>query len=159
MSWCGTAKAFANVQNGKTYAHVDSQTPKYTWGHVTNRDNVKGTRIVTVPQRNANVALVTSSKVSIEPKSSRPVGMASSPGLKHKICSQDLSNSAYESFYLPIKNSFQALQNFNENTYEIHENAPTALDEVVTASAVTTLQKSRERKPYRPNNIKNAFLG
>ena len=139
--WFGIAKAFANVQNGRTYAQVASQTPKYTWGQVANQDNVKGTRIVTVPKRNANAALVTSSKVSIEPKSSRPVGRPSSVGLKHKACSQDFSNLARESFYLPMNNSFQALQNFDENTYEIHENAPTALDEVdevVTASAVTT---------------------
>ena len=126
------------------------------WGQVANRDNVKGTRIVTVPKRNANAALVTSSKVSIEPKSSRSVGRPLSVGLKHKACSQDFSNLAHESFYLPMNNSFQALQNFDENTYEIHENAPTALDEVVTATAVTTSQTSRKRQPDRANNTKNA---
>ena len=48
-------------------------------------------------------------------------------------------------FCLPIKNSFQILHDLNENTDESHENAPTALDEVVTASAGTTLQTSHEK--------------
>ena len=82
-------QSFANVQNGRTYAQVASQTPKYTCGTFTNRDNVKGTRIVTAPQRNANAALVTSSKVSIEPKSSRPVGRASPVALNHRVCSKN----------------------------------------------------------------------
>ena len=158
MSWLATAKPFANVHNGRTYTQVVSQKSKYVWGQAINRDNVKGTRIITVPQRNANAALVTSSKVSIEPKPSRPVGRASSVGLKHKVCSQGFSNPACESFYLPVHNSFQALQNFNKCTYEIHEKAPTALDEVVTASAVTTSQISHKKQPQSTNNTKNALL-
>ena len=98
MSWFGTAKAFANVQNGRTYAQVASQSPKYTWGTLTNRDNVKGTRIVTVPHRNANAVLVTSFKVSIELKPSRPVGRASSVALDHKVCSRNVVNLDKESF-------------------------------------------------------------
>ena len=145
MSWFGTAKAFANIQNGRTYAQVASQTPQYTCGTFTNRDKVKGTRIVTIPQRNANAALVTSSKVSIEPKSSRPVGRASSVALNHKVCSQKMIQLHKANFCLPTKNTFQILHDLNENIDESHENAPTALDEVVTASAGTTLQTSHEK--------------
>ena len=147
MSWFGTAKAFANVQNGRTYAQVASQTPKCTCGTFTNRDNVKGTRIVTVPQRNANAALVTSSKVSIEPKSSRPVGRSSPVALKHKPCAKNVIQPSKASFDIPVKNSFQILQNLTDNTDESHENAPTGLDEVVTASAGTTLQRSYKEIP------------
>ena len=144
MSWFGTAKAFANVQNGRTYGQVASQTPKYTCGTFTNRDNVKGTRIITAPQRNANAALVTSSKVSIEPKSSRPVGRASPLALNHRVCSKNVIQPDKASFCIPVKNSFQILQNLKENTDESHEDAPTGLDEVVTALAGATLQKSRK---------------
>ena len=147
MSWFGTAKAFANVQNGRTYTQVASQTPKCTCGTFTNRDNVKGTRIVTVPQRNANAALVTSSKVSIEPKSSRPVGRSSPVALKYRVCAKNVIQPSKASFDIPVKNTFQILQHLMDNTGESHENAPTGLDEVVTASAGTTLQRSYKEIP------------
>ena len=34
MSWYATAKAFANVQNGRTYAQVVSQKPKHVGGEL-----------------------------------------------------------------------------------------------------------------------------
>ena len=156
ISWFHTSKAFANVYNGRTYAQVASQISNHPWGSSANRDNVKGTRIVTVPQGNANAALVTFSKVSIEPKSSRPVGRAPFIGLKHKLCSQYLGKSAFELSHVPVNNRFQALQNLDENICETQGNAPTVLDEVATASAVTTVQKLWG-KPHKASNIQNAF--
>ena len=128
-----------------------SQIPKHTWGASTNRDNVKGTRIVTVPQRNGNAALVTSPKVSIEPKSSRPVGEAFSVALNQGVCVKNVIHSDKATFCLPIKNKFQVLQNLNDNTDESHENAPTALEEVVTASAGTTMQTAYRKLPNTCN--------
>ena len=147
-----TSKAFANVHNGRTYAQVVSQISNQSRGSFVNRDNVKGTRIVTVPQGNTNASLVTSSKVSIKPKPSR----ASSTGLKHKFCSQYPGKPAAGFAYLPVKNSFQVLQNLDENICEIQGNVPSALDDIVTASAVPTVQKPRGNKPYKASNIKNA---
>ena len=88
-----------------------------------------------------------------EPKPSRPVGRASSVGLDQKTCSHDSSNVAYESVHLPVNNRFQILQNSSENTYEIHQNVPTALDEVVMASAITTSQIPHKKQPHDTNNI------
>ena len=156
ISWFYTSKAFANVYNGRTYAQVVSQVSNQFCGSSANRDNANGTRILTVPQGNANAALVTSSKVSIEPKSSRPVGSLPSIGLEQKLCSQYPANPALEFAHFPVKNRFQALQNLDENISEIQGNAPTVLDEVGTASAVPTVQKIQANTPDKVNNIKNA---
>ena len=158
ISWFHTSKAFTNVYNGRTYALVASQISNQSWGSSANRDDVKGTRIVTVQQGNANATLVTSSKVSIEPKSSRPVGKAPSIGLKHKVCSQYLDKPDLELSHVPVNNSFQALQNLDENICETQGNAHTVLDEVVTASAVPTVQKIQGNKPHKASNIKSASL-
>ena len=153
ISWFHTSKAFANVYNGRTYAQVASKISNQSWVSSANRDNVKGTRIVTVPQGNANAALVTSSKVSIEPKPSRSVGRAPLTGLNHKVCSQYLDTVSQLS-HVPVNNRFQVLQNLDENICETQGNAPTALEEVVTASAIPIVQKIRGKKLRKASNIK-----
>ena len=85
------------------------------------------------------------------------MGRAPFSGLKRKLCSQYLGKSAFESSHVPVNNRFQALQSLDENICETQGNAPTVLDEVATASAVSTVQKIRE-KTHKPSNTKNAFF-
>ena len=80
--------------------------------------------------------IVTSSKVSIKPKHSRPMGMASSSGLEPKVWVQYACEKFSDVLHIPIKNKFQALKNSQENTFETQGNAPSGLDGTVTASAV-----------------------
>ena len=55
LSWFNTPKAFANVYSGRTYAQVVSRPSHQSQGYSANqRHNKRGTRIVTVPQGNAN---------------------------------------------------------------------------------------------------------
>ena len=75
------------------------------------------------------------------------MGRASPVALNHRVCSKNVIQPDKASFCIPVKNSFQILQNFKENTDESHEDALTGLDEVVTASAGTTLQISRKQIP------------
>ena len=88
MSWFGTAKAFANVQNGRTYAQVASQTPKYTCGTSTNRDNVKGTRIVTDSNSNSifiapNLYPKTDSRLTKQKQKTVIINLRHSKGQRH----------------------------------------------------------------------------
>ena len=158
ISWFNISKAFASVYNGRTYAQVVRKSSHQPQGHSANqRYNKRGTRIVTVPQGNANAAFVTSPKVSIKPKPSRPVVMASSAGLKPKVQVQHACDKSSDRLYIPIKNRFQALENLHTNLFENQENTPTGLDDMVATSAASRAEKIRILQCHKAKNIENSF--
>ena len=78
-------------------------------------------------------------------------------GLEHKVRSQYPGKTVSDSFHIPVKNSFQVLKNLTENLLETQENAPTGLDDVVTALVVPTVKQTQTRQLYKASNTENDF--
>ena len=160
ISWCNISKAFANVHNGRTYVQVVGQMSYYILDSSANhRHNKRRTHIVTVPQGNANAAFVTSPKVSIKPKPSRPIAMTSSSGLKHKVRVQHPADTFSDLFHISVQNSFQALQNLHENLVETQENASSGLEGTAAALAVPVTKKIQTSLLHKDTNTVNSYLG
>ena len=136
-----TSKTFANVYNGRTHAQVVSKITYQPHGqHVNQGYNKKGTHIVTFHQGNAKADFVTSSKISIKSKPSKPMGALSLSGLKPKAVVKQSFDQSSVVFQVPINNRFKILEGSQEHLLETTKDASMGQDGMVTASAVPTMK-------------------